>query len=480
MKKKHLAWLRCDLRTVDNTALAKACEDPDAEVYAVFIATPDTWHAHDVAPVKERLIYRHLQSLAKDLAKLNIPLIYLEAHTFDQSIDALLTLIDEYDISRVFYNKEYGVNEKKRDAQFAQLLETRPCQLHDYDDQTMVAPGLRTKAGHPFKVFTPFKRAWQNHCEHYPVHCLAVPKKRKAVAPIVKDSIPEPKALPMDKFYPAGCKEAHKRLQHFCDNGLWHYANNRDIPAVPGTSVLSPYLAIGALSTRSCYIAAMAAKQDHNHEHIHTWVNELIWRDFYIHILHSFPKVSKGLPFKDDTLAIQWVNNDNDFKAWCEGRTGIPLVDAAMTQLINTGWMHNRLRMVCAMFLSKHLLVDWRRGEQFFMQHLVDGHLASNNGGWQWAASTGTDAVPYFRVFNPATQSQRFDAKGDFIRSQLPALAEIPAKQIHLPPKQLRDSLGVDYPCPIIDLKYGRLRAIETFKAVKSPNKSAPETQSLF
>ena len=185
---------------------------------------------------------------------------------------------------------------------------------------------------------------------------------------------------------------------------------SRDFPAIDGTSSLSAELACGVISPRQCLNAALDANSgmiDAENTGATTWISELAWRDFYIHILDSFPRVSKGRAFKPETEFLQWRNAPEDLAAWCEGRTGIPIVDAAMRQLINTGWMHNRLRMIVAMFLSKHLLIDWRLGEQFFMQHLIDGHLASNNGGWQWAASTGTDAVPYFRIFNPVTQSQR-------------------------------------------------------------------------
>ena len=194
-----------------------------------------------------------------------------------------------------------------------------------------------------------------------------------------------------------------------------------------------------------------------------TWLDELLWREFYQHTLHDFPKVSRHQPFKENTKAIVWRDAPEDLTAWQQGRTGIPIVDAGMRQLLATGWMHNRVRMITAMFLSKNLLIDWRLGEAWFMQHLIDGDLAANNGGWQWCASTGMDAAPYFRIFNPVNQSQRFDPNGDYIREWVPELAHLDAKTIHEPYAKNPD-LGLDYPKPIVDLKQSRIRAIEAFK----------------
>jgi deoxyribodipyrimidine photo-lyase len=196
-----------------------------------------------------------------------------------------------------------------------------------------------------------------------------------------------------------------------------------------------------------------------------TWISELIWREFYRHVLVGYPRVCKGRAFRPETEDVRWRNDETGFRAWCEGRTGFPVVDAAMRQLARTGWMHNRLRMIAASFLVKDLLVDWRRGESWFMEHLVDGDFASNNGGWQWAASTGTDAQPYIRVFNPTTQSRRFDPDGEFLRRFLPELADLPAPAVHDPtPEQRR---ARDYPSPLVDHAAARLRAIRAFESLK-------------
>ncbi|MCP1314700.1 deoxyribodipyrimidine photo-lyase, partial [Halomonas sp. 707D7] len=220
-------------------------------------------------------------------------------------------------------------------------------------------------------------------------------------------------------------------------------------------------------SYRQCLQAVMSRNGGHladGAKGLTTWVNELVWREFYQHVAFGFPRVVRHEPFQEHTRALEWRDDDEGFKAWCEGRTGYPLVDAAMRQLVDTGWMHNRLRMVTAMFLSKHLLIDWRRGERFFLEHLIDGDFCSNNGGWQWAASTGTDAAPYFRIFNPTTQSTRFDPDGEFIAHWLPELEALPAKARHAPPRDMLTKL--DYPEPIVDHKAARARALEAFKAL--------------
>ncbi|EHL8300676.1 TPA: FAD-binding domain-containing protein [Salmonella enterica subsp. enterica serovar Saintpaul] len=231
---------------------------------------------------------------------------------------------------------------------------------------------------------------------------------------------------------------------------------------------LSTYLNIGILSIRQCIQALFREQQGHfhiDHEGQQIWLDELLWREFYQHILFDFPQVSKHLPFKENTLKLAWIEDSTALNAWQMGQTGIPIVDAGIRQMLSTGWMHNRVRMIVAMFLSKNLLIDWRLGEQWFMQHLIDGDLAANNGGWQWCASTGTDSVPYFRIFNPVSQSQKFDPQGDYIRTWVPELAHLDAKSIHDPYARNPD-LKLNYPKPMVDLKQSRLRALEAFKGL--------------
>jgi deoxyribodipyrimidine photo-lyase len=250
------------------------------------------------------------------------------------------------------------------------------------------------------------------------------------------------------------------------------YGEHRDCPAVRGTSILSPFLAAGVISPRQCLQAAVAAARSSatDAHGAATWISELTWRDFYTHVLVGFPRVSKNRPFRLKSDSVMWRSSDADLAAWKSGRTGYPIVDAGMRQLNQTGWMHNRLRMVTAMFLTKHLLIDWRVGEQYFMRNLIDGDLAANNGGWQWSASTGTDAAPYFRIFNPFTQSSRFDPDGKFIKTFCPELTRLPVQSLH-DPQKLSEHLHrskIDYPCCIVDHAVARDRALRAFKHLTS------------
>ncbi len=268
------------------------------------------------------------------------------------------------------------------------------------------------------------------------------------------------------QYWPVADQYAFELLNEFIEDHLADYKTDRDFPALDGTSQLSPYLNIGMLSIRECVQALFTSSQGYFQlEDIgqQTWLDELLWREFYQHSLHDFPKVSKHQPFKDNTKTVAWRDAPEDLIAWQQGQTGIPIVDAGMRQLLATGWMHNRVRMITAMFLSKNLLIDWRLGEAWFMQHLIDGDLAANNGGWQWCASTGMDAAPYFRIFNPVSQSQKFDPQGNYIRQWAPELTHLDSKSIH-DPYAKNPALELDYPKPIVDLKQSRARAIAAFK----------------
>ena len=266
-----------------------------------------------------------------------------------------------------------------------------------------------------------------------------------------------------------GESAAEKRLHEFLDEKVMDYSKNRNDPILEGTSRISPYLALGIISPRKCILEALKINNfefTSGNTGITKWIDEIVWREFYKNIMFSFPKVSRGQPFQDYSKKIKWRYSDEEFKAWKEGKTGFPIVDAAMRQIHNEGWMHNRLRMVVAMFFTKNMLHDWRLGEAYFMQNLIDGDFASNNGGWQWSSSTGTDAAPYFRIFNPITQSTNFDKEGLFIKKYVPELKDLDKSVIHNPPKEHRKYCN--YPEPILDLKESRLRAIEAFKIAKS------------
>ncbi|MEZ4616263.1 MAG: deoxyribodipyrimidine photo-lyase [Caldilineaceae bacterium] len=310
---------------------------------------------------------------------------------------------------------------------------------------------------------------------------LAAPKALNTPETIASDPLPTFSTDLLNTLpFPPGENVAKARLSDFVKGSkapIYDYAQNRNIPFDNATSQLSPYLRFGMISARLAALGAYTALENtssaEKRKGAATWLNELIWRDFYITILAEFPHVRQGA-FRAEYDAIGWINDQADFDAWSTGHTGYPFVDAAMRQLRTIGWMHNRARMVVASFLVKDLLIDWRWGERWFMQQLVDGDPAANNGGWQWSAGTGTDAAPYFRVFNPISQSEKFDAQGNYIRRWVPELEKVPNKFIHTPwkmPKTVQQSaecrIGSDYPAPIVDHKNARERALAAYKAVK-------------
>nr|WP_297460438.1 deoxyribodipyrimidine photo-lyase [uncultured Halomonas sp.] len=468
---RQLVWFRSDLRTLDNTALAAAARR--GPVIAVFLRSVAQWQAHDHGANKIDFWDRGVAALRDELAGLNIPLLHRDIETFDAAPQALIALAREHDIAALHFNREYPLNEWRRDAAVLDEFKRIEIAVHAHTDAVAFAPGeLKTGQGDDYKVFTPFAKAWhrQLDADRLALRETLAPQAR---LPIASDPLPTSPKLDQApvvdaRSWPAGQDAAADRLERFLRYRGRHYRQQRDFPAVRGTSELSPYLALGMISHRQCLQAVMGENGGHltdGDAGLTTWVNELIWREFYQHIAFNFPKVCRHYPFQKHTEKLAWRDDEPGFAAWCRGCTGYPIVDAAMRQLVRTGWMHNRLRMVTAMFLSKHLLIDWRRGEAFFMRHLVDGEFAANNGGWQWAASTGTDAAPYFRIFNPTTQSQRFDPQGDFIAEFVPELTEIAPKARHAPPSDLLDRAA--YPAPIVDHKAARLRALDAFKALK-------------
>ena len=474
---RHLVWLRADLRCTDNTALHAACTDSKAELACVYAITPDQWRSHDVAGCRIDFELRTLAALRTELDALNIPLLILECSDFAALPAQLASLVQQHRIDAVFFNRQYEVNELARDAVVTATLNGIGVSVRAFDDQCAVTPGtLLTGEGRFYSVFTPFKRVWLTRLFPQGPDLLPRPRKRLsrfADSDIITTQIRGfPAHISPDtalKYWPAGEKAALKRLHRFVDKSLRAYAEQRDFPALQGTSTLSPWLAVGAISVRQCLHAALQAKRESlaGEKSIDTWISELCWRDFYKHVMVGFPRVCRYQPVQRETAAIQWRHDPEPFQRWCEGRTGFPLVDAAMRQLQELGWMHNRLRMVVAMFLSKDLFIDWRWGEGFFMQHLIDGDLAANNGGWQWSASTGNDAAPYFRIFNPVLQSQRFDPEGVFIRHYVPELRDLDNKQIHAPWLGKQASLFVDYPPPMVDHAKAKDFAVEQFRNLK-------------
>lgn len=472
---RTLHWFRRDLRVDDNTALLQARDRADEGTIAVYVVTPGQWREHDDAPAKVHFWLESLRAVRGRLAELHIPLRVLTVDDFDAVPGALLALCREFGVHEVHANAEYEVNERRRDRAVDEAFRSAGATLHLHTDRTFLAPDqVRTQQHTPYSVFTPFKRTWIEQAKTVVCTPLPAPRVQTALG-IDSDTIPEhvhgfsfEDARP--DLWPAREAEARQRLARFIEQRARAYADRRDLPGTNGTSALSPYLAAGVLSPRQCLRAALDANQQRfadGQKGLDTWISELVWREFYAQVLVAWPRVCMGQAFKPEVdEQVAWRYDERDLEAWKQGRTGYPLVDAAMRQLVRTGWMHNRLRMVAAMFLTKHLLIDWREGERFFMQHLVDGDLAANNGGWQWSASVGTDAAPYFRIFNPMTQSARFDPEGAFLHRFVPELEGVTGKALHDPrllgEAELRRR---KWPALIVDPQRGRQRALAAFAA---------------
>jgi deoxyribodipyrimidine photo-lyase len=469
---RALVWFRSDLRVLDNTALHHACKAADKGVLAVFAICAKQWAEHDWGAMKVDFVLRSVRALSETLAKLNIPLLVARASRFTTLPGKLLRLAAKHECDALFFNREYEVNEQRRDTDVTALFERHGRSVHKFTDQVILdVAGMRTGSGGFYTVFTPFKRKWLELLEaEDPPRVRGKPRHQPRL-PAPPDDVPT--ALRgfagggRPDLWPEGEAAARRRLRTFVSKRIDRYHELRDMPAVDGTSTLSPYLAAGVLSSRQCLHAAMEANRGRagsGKKGVTTWIGELMWREFYRHILIGFPQVCLNRPFRLETERLPWRYDEGQFEAWCTGHTGVPIVDAGMRQLAETGWMHNRVRMIAAMFLTKDLFIDWRWGERHFMRHLVDGDFASNNGGWQWSASTGTDAAPYFRIFNPFSQSRRFDPKGDYIRRFVPELDGASAGEVHEPHKS--ESLGADYPRPSVDHDTARRMTIKAFQGL--------------
>jgi deoxyribodipyrimidine photo-lyase len=462
-----LWWVRRDLRLVDNRALAAALAHAD-QVIPVFVLDPVLLAAPDAGEKRVAFLLGGLRALDGGLRARGSRLIVRQGDAPDE----LATLLAESAGGAIFAEEDVWPYARRRDARVAETLP-----LHRVGGLTVHPPEAVLKPdGTPYTVFTPFSRTWKGLPPPHPDEVLPAPDRVPTPPDVPGLSIPEEPTLPPAVPFPPGEAEAERRLSAFVggEGGhIYSYAEMRDRLDMDGTSRLSPYLRFGMLSARQAAVAARAAVEAAPdavaHKGAETWLNELIWREFFHAILYHFPHVLQR-SFRADLQAIRWENDEAAFAAWCEGRTGYPAVDAAMRQLAQTGWMHNRGRMVAASFLVKDLLIDWRRGERHFMRHLVDGDPAANNGGWQWTAGTGTDAAPYFRVFNPVLQGKKHDPQGAYVRRWVPELARVPARFIQEPWKMPSDMqaasgcvVGRDYPAPIVDHAWARERALAAY-----------------
>ncbi len=473
---RAIVWFKKDLRVANNPALYHAAQLCKDGLVAVYLLDYEMWKQHRTASCQIEFIFRGLEELKSSLNELGIPLRILETEKTRDSPRLLAEICKQIGSEKLFFNHELELNEAQRELIVVEALAKKGIQAEIYEDQ-LILPYRQFYAERKdyFKIFTPFKRHWIKHFLLKENGQLLPKPKVKTIIKMPSSSLPSIPAcfrasLEL-KSWPAGESNAQSKLRHFIKQDLFNYDKQRDFPGLDATSKLSAYLAVGMISAQECFVAALKENQmelDSGNLGALTWMSELIWRDFYRHILIAAPRICMNRAYKPETEKLPWLYDKKLLQAWQEGRTGFPIVDAAMRQLNTTGWMHNRLRMITAMFFSKNLFLDWRLGEQYFTEQLIDLDFASNNGGWQWSASTGTDAVPYFRIFNPRTQSERFDPQGEFIRRFCPELKSLSAKAIHAPylyASQQAEKAG--YPRPIIDYTLSRQRCLAAFKALK-------------
>lgn len=458
-----LLWFRNDLRVHDNPALDYFISNNSATHMgsALVFVSEVQWRQHDWSEHKILFIKRHIVQLKTQLARCNIHLDVVNIDTFEQQVDYLVEYCRSNQNCDVVASRELEFNENQRDQKCIQ----RGVNLMLFESDTVVPKtALKNKSRQPFKVFTPYRKAWLDYVK---THGFEYLDKSRLPSSLFCIAAEESQQVEQAITWPLASEVETRHLPQFFNEKLSSYANERDFPAKASTSQLSPYLAIGAISPRYLmaqliqrYPDILSATDAPNF----SWLNELIWREFYRYLIFNHQRLCRHQSFKLNYQSLKWPNNKSLFDAWCLGRTGYPIVDAAMRQLVHTGWMHNRLRMIVASFLTKHLLIDWRWGEKFFMNHLIDGDLAANNGGWQWAASTGCDAQPYFRIFNPITQSKRFDPEGSFIRKFLPELNNVPDKEIHFPHDYLAKHNMKTYWPAIVEHKQAREQALAFYK----------------
>ena len=485
---KALVWLRRDLRLYDNAALHHALKE-SKQVWLAFIFDTDI-----LTPLKQGeldskglkhdrrvdFIWQGLKQIDDELKQLGGGLIV----RFGKPTECIPEIAKELDVKTVFTNHDYEPSTIARDEIVKTSLEKLGIQFESFKDQVIFEKKeILTNSNTVFSIFTPYKNNWLKtlqekdlasyECNPKPGQLASIPKKLALPFPSLESMGFCPTGI--EAYLPPGSAGGQAFLEDFLSR-IDQYQIGRDFPAIKGVSYLSTHLRFGMLSIRGLVREAhrrmLAGSMGAT-----IWLSELIWRDFYFMILANHPRLADGASFKPDYDTIEWESGAHAkklFKAWCEGKTGYPLVDAAMHQLNQSGYMHNRLRMVVASFLTKDLGIDWRWGEAYFAEHLNDFELSSNNGGWQWASSSGCDAQPYFRIFNPITQSEKFDPEGKFIRRYLPQLEKLSKKTIHAPWKaghiELEAAgvvLGRDYPLPVVDHDEARKKTLVRYSVVK-------------
>jgi deoxyribodipyrimidine photo-lyase len=461
-------WFRRDLRVSDNTALAEAARRA-GHVVPVFVLEDAFRTGPDVGPARLAFLLQSLESLRKNLAALGYPLVIRRGRPEVE----LPKLASELGAEAVFCNRRSEPYAHARDNRVFNALNAARVGFEVFKDAVIWEEReVLTQSGNPFTVFTPYARAWK--AKKPPAPRPRLTAARKPFLKVASEPLPtDPAELghPLKQtVFEAGERAALKTLDAFLSGPVFDYAEARNHPAIDGTSKLSAHLRAGTIGIRMI-LDRLAAARDKaapaGKASCDVFLSELIWREFYQQILVNFPHVMKGA-FRPEYDDLAWSDHREHFEAWCPGMTGYPIIDAAMRCLNATGWMHNRLRMIVAMFLTKDLLLNWQWGERYFMRQLVDGDLAANNGGWQWSAGTGTDAAPYFRIFNPVSQGEKFDAGGRFVRQWVPELADVPDEFVHQPWKNPSLLAGRGYPERIVRHEEQRERCLTIYKKVKA------------
>jgi deoxyribodipyrimidine photo-lyase len=470
-----LFWHRRDLRITDNMGLA-AARAKSQKVVGVFCLDPKILERDDVAPARVTYMIGSLQSLQESYAKAGSQLLVLH----EDPCKAIPALAAALNAKAVFWNWDVEPYAKERDRSVMDALKEKGIEVHNNWDQLLHAPEeIRTGSKQPYTVYTPFWRNWSNKPKAGPVEPI---KNAEGLTKEEQDKsqqagnvkLPSAKDLGFswnnELVTAPGEAAAFEKLEEFCNRAITEYKEQRNFPGVHGTSQLSAALKFGVIGPRTVWAATLAAlensRSDEEQASIQAWQQELAWREFYQHAMYWFPELAEGA-FRETLKNFPYDNNEEHFQAWCEGRTGYPIVDAAMRQMNEIGWMHNRCRMIVASFLTKDLLINPQLGEKYFMQKLYDADLSANNGGWQWSASSGMDPKPV-RIFNPASQAKKFDPEGEYIRKWLPELRSVDTEYLISGDIPADERDRCNYPAPIVDHKKQQRQFKERYQQQKA------------
>ncbi len=476
---RGIVWFRRDLRVHDQPALTAACKECD-EVIPLFVFDEPLLQSHEFGSACVNFMLGCLDELRASLAARGLTLQWRRGEPVEEVVHSARVL--KADI--VYWNRDYEPCAIERDRLAHQRLAKLGVAVRTFKDHVVFeASEVRGATGEPLQRYSAYRARWWAKWHAATPAILpnpSIPGKKNSLSSPAFGPLPSAVDLkygPVESAFEPGERNARKRLRWFLEGPIHSYAQGRNLPAIDGSSKLSPHFRFGTLSPRTAIHAALSTLARGgwvSRPDVLLWVDELIWREFFQQVLMAYPHVTQG-PFK--TVSVPPAHpagseRDRLFHTWCEGKTGYPLVDAGMRQLNQSGWMHNRVRMVVASFLIKDLRIDWQSGEQYFMQHLIDADVAANNGNWQWCASTGTDAMQGYRIFNPALQSKKFDPDGIYIRRYVPELARMPTNKIHEPhlmsPDEQRQygcHIGVDYPAPVVDHRQARQEYLDLGKS---------------